>query len=287
MISVVIPHMNQAAELDRCLTALMPQVREAGAEVIVVDNGSAEMPQEVAARHGVRLEREETPGPGPARNHGVTLAAGDVLAFIDADCVPGEGWLAAIGRAMGGGAEILGGDVRILHVDATRPTIWEAYESEFAYRMEHYIRHQGFTGTGNLAVTRAVLDDVGPFAGIGVAEDRDWGQRATARGHAIAWVPDMVAYHPARESFAELARKWDRHTAHDFEMWRARRFGRVLWAARTAAMGVSPLATLPRVLRSDRIGGGMGGKPAGDGRAGRDPRLAGTAHGRAGLRTVE
>ncbi len=260
MISVVIPHMNQAAELDRCLTALMPQVREAGAEVIVVDNGSAEMPQEVAARHGVRLEREETPGPGPARNHGVTLAAGDVLAFIDADCVPGEGWLAAIGRAMGGGAEILGGDVRILHVDATRPTIWEAYESEFAYRMEHYIRHQGFTGTGNLAVTRTVLDDVGPFAGIGVAEDRDWGQRATARGHAIAWVPDMVAYHPARESFAELARKWDRHTAHDFEMWRARRFGRVLWAARTAAMAVSPLATLPRVLRSDRIGGGMGGR---------------------------
>ena len=143
MISVVIPHMNQAAELDRCLTALMPQVREAGAEVIVVDNGSAEMPQEVAARHGVRLEREETPGPGPARNHGVTLAAGDVLAFIDADCVPGEGWLAAIGRAMGGGAEILGGDVRILHVDASRPTIWEAYESEFAYRMEHYIAPPG------------------------------------------------------------------------------------------------------------------------------------------------
>ncbi len=260
MISVVIPHMNQEAELDRCLAALMPQARAAGAEVIVVDNGSAAMPQAVAERHGVRLAREETPGPGPARNHGVALAAGEVLAFIDADCVPGEDWLAAIERAIGRQAQILGGDVRILHADPDRPTVWEAYESEFAYRMEHYIARQGFTGTGNLAVTRAVLDDVGPFGGIGVAEDRDWGHRATARGHAIAWVPDMVAYHPARTSFAELARKWDRHTAHDFELWRARRFGRALWAARTAAMAVSPLAALPRVLRSDRIGGGMRGR---------------------------
>jgi glycosyltransferase involved in cell wall biosynthesis len=252
--------MNQEADLDRCLTALMPQASAAGAEVIVVDNGSAAMPQAVTTWHGVRLAREETPGPGPARNHGVTLASGDVLAFIDADCVPGEGWLAAIGRAIGREAEILGGDVRILHADPARPTVWEAYESEFAYRMEHYIKRQGFTGTGNLAVTRAVWDDVGPFAGIGVAEDRDWGQRATAAGHAIAWVPDMVAYHPARSSFAELARKWDRHTAHDFEMWRARRFGRALWAARSAAMAVSPLAAMPRVLRSGRIGGGMGGR---------------------------
>ena len=261
MISVVIPHMNQPAELDRCLLALVPQAQSAGAEIIVIDNGSAEMPTAVVDRHpGVTLSREAEPGPGPARNHGVGLARGDVLAFIDADCVPSEGWLVAIGRAIGRDAEILGGDVRILHRDFARPTIWEAYESEFGYRMEHYIKRQGFTGTGNLAVTRRVLDEVGPFAGIGVAEDRDWGQRARARGQRIAWVPDMVAYHPARQSFGELARKWDRHTAHDFDIYRARRFGRVLWAGRTAAMAVSPAASLPRVLRSDRIGGGMAGK---------------------------
>ena len=264
MISVVIPHLDQPAELDRCLAALMPQARAAGAEVIVVDNGSAAIPEAVAARHGAALAREEAPGPGLARNRGIRLARGEVLAFIDADCVPGPGWLAAIGRAIGpdsaAGAEILGGDVRILHRDPDRPTIWEAYESEFGYRMEHYIRRQGFTGTGNLAVTRRVLEDVGPFAGIGVAEDRDWGHRARARGHAIAWVPEMVAYHPARESFAELARKWDRHTAHDFELYRARRLGRALWAARAGAMALSPAIHLPRVLRSDRIGGGAAGR---------------------------
>ncbi len=262
MISIIIPHFNQPDHLARCLQALAGQ-DTAGhqVETIVVDNNSKTMPTDVVAGfEGVRLLSETTPGPGPARNAGVAASTGEILAFIDADCIAHPGWLAAIAARIAAGAEILGGDVRIHHRDPATPTIWEAYEAEFAYRMEHYITRQGFTGTGNLACTRRVYDDVGPFAGIGLAEDRDWGQRATARGHTITWVPDMRADHPARESFAELARKWDRHTAHDFEMFLEKPMGRAKWAGRSAAMLVSPLAVIPRIFGSDRIEGGLQGK---------------------------
>lgn len=262
MISVIIPHFNQPALLARCLVALVPQAAAQGAEIIVVDNGSHEMPQAVVDQFpGVRLTREATPGPGPARNHGVGLARGNILAFIDADCVPAPGWLAEIARRFADPEVlVLGGDVQILLEDPAHPTAIECYEAEFGYRMEHYIRRQNFTGTGNLAMRRQVFDQVGGFAGIGVAEDRDWGHRAFAQGVRITWAPQMLAFHPARVTFAELTRKWDRHTAHDFELALTRRWGRLRWLARTLAVALSPLAHAPRVFASDRIPGGLRGK---------------------------
>lgn len=255
-ISVVIPHLNQPEMLARCLASLRAGQRQPD-EVIVVDNGSAALPTEVcAAFAGVRLLQEPSPGPGPARNRGVMLAAGDILAFIDADCLADPAWLAEAERAMADPqATILGGDVRIAYVDPARLTMLEAYESIYAYRMDRYIAREGFTGTGNLVVRRTVLADVGPFAGIGVAEDRDWGQRATAKGYRIRYVAGMKVYHPARKQFSELRQKWDRHMAHDFILARQRWGGLVKWAAKTLAMAVSPLAELPRVLLSDRVAG--------------------------------
>ena len=255
-ISVVIPHLNQPQMLARCLASLAAGQRLAD-EVIVVDNGSAQMPAAICKPYpNVQLLQEKTPGPGPARNLGVAQAQHDILAFIDADCIADPGWLAAAAAAMTDpAAEILGGDVRIALVDPARLTQLEAYESIYAYRMDRYIAREGFTGTGNLVVRRAVVEAVGPFAGIGVAEDRDWGQRATRAGHVIRYVAAMKVYHPARQHQAELRQKWDRHMAHDFADVPGRPLARLKWLLKTLAMAVSPLIEIPRILTSDRIAG--------------------------------
>jgi len=258
LISVVIPHLNQSDALARCLSALEKSTRQPD-EIIVVDNGSVQMPEDVVARYpAVRLLRETTPGPGPARNLGVAGSNGDVVAFIDADCLADPDWLARAEMqfAKGGSNKILGGDVRIAYADPTRLTMLEAYESIYAYRMDMYIAREGFTGTGNLVVRRDVLEAVGPFAGLEVAEDRDWGQRATAAGYGICYVAGMKVYHPARQEFDDLKEKWDRHTAHDFVAARGRLGGVLKFAAKTMAMGISPLAEIPRILVSDRVKGG-------------------------------
>ena len=244
-ISVVIPHLNQPEALARCLASLAVGARQPD-EIIVVDNGSGAMPRVPA---GVTLLTETTPGPGPARNLGVAHASGDVLAFIDADCLADTDWLAAAEAAIVP-QDILGGDVRIAYAEATNLTALEAYESIYAYRMDRYIAREGFTGTGNLVVKAAVLDTVGGFAGLDVAEDREWGQRATGQGFKIAYVAGMKVYHPARKTFAELRAKWDRHMAHDYGVT-----GKPKWVVKTLAMGLSPLAELPRIIMSDRLSG--------------------------------
>ena len=261
-LSVVVPTYNDHEALAGVLAALAAQAGDGTSfEVIVVDNGSEVLPTEVCARFpGVRLLTEATPGPGPARNRGAAAARGAVVAFVDADCRPDPGWIRAIAAAFAEpSTEIIGGDVRIAPADPDRMTVVEAYESVFGYRIRLYIERDRYTGTGNMAVRREIFEAVGPFAGIGVAEDMDWGRRATALGYRHAYVPEMRVRTPARRDFAELARKWDRHIAHFYAENRARPISptsaRLRWLARAALVAASPLGEAIRVARSDRLRG--------------------------------
>lgn len=259
MISVIIPHLDQPEALGRCLASLSNQRGlDRPVELIVVDNGSKELPRHICAAYpGVTLLSQPVPGPGPARNLGVAHASGDILAFIDADCIAGEGWLAAIESSFAQDPDvaILGGDVRIACRDPRRLTLLEAYESVFAYRMKEYIARQGFTGTGNLAVRAKVFEAIGPFGGIDIAEDRDWGQRALRLGYRTHYRPRMIVYHPARQNLAELAQKWDRHTAHDFAKIRSKPGWWPRWVLRSAAVAASPIAEVVRIGFSNRLEG--------------------------------
>jgi glycosyltransferase involved in cell wall biosynthesis len=259
MISVIIPHLNQPDGLEACLCSLGAQSLDADLfEVIVVDNGSPVSPAEVVARHpGTRLLREARPGPGPARNTGVASATGEVFAFIDADCRAHADWLLTAMQTLRSypAGTILGGDVRIWRNGSKGLTAIEAYESVFAYRFKLYIEQHGFSGTGNLAMFRADFETIGPFAGIQVAEDVEWGQRACAAGFQFRYVPDMIVFHPARGSLQELYDKWDRQIQHYRNMAYGKPAWRFRWIARALLILGSPIVDAATVFASDRIRG--------------------------------
>ena len=258
LISVVIPHLNQFEDLERCLSSLDAQTLERSQfEVIVVDNGSSSSPEAIVVRHpNARLLFETTPGPGPARNAGIRDAAGEVLALIDADCRAHPAWLANALRFLQSSPNktILGGDVRIWR-DGQSLTAIAAYESVFAYRFKLYIEQHGFSGTGNLVVKRADFLNIGPFAGIDVAEDMAWGQRACAAGYRFRYVPEMIVFHPARRSLEELYQKWDRQIQHYLNMARDKPGWKFRWIARALLVLGSPIVDTATVFNSDRIQG--------------------------------
>lgn len=159
-------------------------------EIIVVDNGSRELPRALCDEFGARLVTEATPGHGPARNKGISVSSAPILAFIDADCFADRHWLLAIAETFRDPAVlVIGGDVHIGLADTRRMTALEAYETIYAYRQKEYFERHGFSGTGNLAMRRPVFERVGPFAGIAVVEDRDWGRCTNAKGSAILYPP--------------------------------------------------------------------------------------------------
>ena len=152
------------------------------------------------------------------------MRPGVFLAFIDADCRAHPRWLHSALQTLCSSPEktILGGDVRIWRNDKDAYTAIEAYEGVFAYRFKLYIERHGFCGTGNLVVRRADFERIGPFAGIRVAEDIEWGQRALSAGFTFRYVPEMIVFHPARRSLHELYAKWDRHIQHFLNMARGK-----------------------------------------------------------------
>ena len=257
LISVIIPHFNQPEYLRLCLDTLHQQSDyKSDVEIIVVDNASTQFPEEIcSAFPGVSLYLENTPGPGPARNLGAMRACGEVLAFIDADCHASGNWLSAIETAFQTSTlQVIGGDVQVKYATPGHPTFLEPYESIYSYRNSQHIA-EGFSGTGNLAVRTDVFTKVGPFAGLGVAEDRDWGLRASALGYSAVYIKDMIVYHPARKSFAELTDKWDRHISHDYSDYSEKPLGKLRWLIRAIAVAGSPIGELATILCSNRVRG--------------------------------
>lgn len=98
-ISVIIPAFNATATITKCLKALDRQTFKP-AEVIIVDDGSKDgLESEIdCVRPKLKIRnliilKQNHKGPSQARNLGAKKACGEILAFIDSDCIPPRNWL--------------------------------------------------------------------------------------------------------------------------------------------------------------------------------------------------
>jgi glycosyltransferase involved in cell wall biosynthesis len=252
-VSVVIPHLNDEDNLDRCLALLRQQTFPQPFEIIVVDNGSSSGFAAVCALVGTRAKaiQADSKGAGPARNAGVAASRGAILAFIDSDCRPDPDWIAegVVGLAS---HDIVGGTVRVdvENPDDMRAT--EAFEVVFAFRNARYIRSKGFTVTASMFVHRGVFDAVGSFR-VGVSEDVDWCHRARKRGYRLGFAPNSVVGHPARRTWAELKRKSDRLTAETYGLYCEMPAGQVRWLIRAWLGPVAIVPYLVQVLTTGKL----------------------------------
>jgi rSAM/selenodomain-associated transferase 2 len=192
-LSVIIPALNEAAGIGTTLAALA-QMRERGAEVIVVDGGSSD---DTIARAQPLADRVLAAPRGRAAqmNAGAAAATGDVLLFLHADSrLPADAdrlILAAVGAA----AETWGRfDVAIEGRHPLLPVI--------AWFMNRRSRLTGIaTGDQGLFVTRALFAAAGGYPPIALMEDVALSQALRARG-----APRCL-----RERIVTSGRRWERH----------------------------------------------------------------------------
>jgi glycosyltransferase involved in cell wall biosynthesis len=95
-VSVVIATRNRAESLRDTLASLTRQSRRPD-EVVVVDNASSDHTRDIALKFvdslNLKYVYEAKRGIPYARNAGIQNAGGDIIAFIDDDCVADENWL--------------------------------------------------------------------------------------------------------------------------------------------------------------------------------------------------
>ena len=89
LISVIVPVYNTEAYLRKCLDSIIGQTYS-NLEIILVDDGSTDQSgaicDEYSARDArIRVIHQENRGLGRARNAGIDIATGSLLAFVDSD----------------------------------------------------------------------------------------------------------------------------------------------------------------------------------------------------------
>jgi glycosyltransferase involved in cell wall biosynthesis len=217
-ISIIIPFLNNIELLKSCLYALSNQTYPSEkCEIIVVDNGSIESLDSIQNDFpNVLLVQEIKSGSYCARNKGITIAQGNIIAFTDSDCIPSFDWLEqGINDLLSHrNCGIIAGKIQIFFQDPSKPTLIELYEKVSAFPQEKYVRERQFGVTANLFTFKSVIEDVGKFNDtLKSGGDREWGRRAANYGYQVFYADKVCVKHPSRKTWQQLHTKIIRQTS--------------------------------------------------------------------------
>ncbi|HYG65338.1 MAG TPA: glycosyltransferase [Thermoanaerobaculia bacterium] len=214
-VSVVIPARNEEPRIGQTVGAVFDQAPEGvELEVVVADDGSTDDTAAVASGAGARVVPVRSPGepgsPGAARNRGAAAATGDPIIFLDADCIPGPGWLAALLAAHAAGETVVGGAL-----DAPD-------DLPFTGRCDHYCgsyhvhpgRPAGYVPNhtpANLSVRRDAFLATAGFTEQGPVadghEELRWQGQLRRTGTRIRFEPAALVHHHNRTGVGNLLRR--------------------------------------------------------------------------------
>jgi glycosyltransferase involved in cell wall biosynthesis len=209
-ISLIIPAYNEEAYLPACLDAVMLNLAGQVKEIIVVDNNSTDGTRKVVERYpAVTYVFEPDKGITRARQRGYRAAAGDIIAFIDADTQPPAGWIEQIWEQFGTHKNLacLSGPYSFYDLTGIHSKISTGWF--IAARPLYKITGHMMVG-GNFAICRHVLEKMGGFDSSieFYGEDVDVGKRAKKHGKVLfspRFVMPTSARRLKKQGFAKMA----------------------------------------------------------------------------------
>jgi GT2 family glycosyltransferase len=218
-VSVVIPVLDAARTLPDCLAACA-RLEPAPLEILLVDNGSTDdslaLLRAFAARslpYRVHVLQAAKRGASAARNVGILAAAGEIIAFTDADCEPDPAWLRHLVQPFADPA-IVAVAGRIVAAP-TRTTVelfsalYTLQSSDKPARYDRWSPWEGGFPTANFAARKNVLEKLQGFdeSVCIYGEDYDLCARMYAQGAVIEYVPEAVTCHHHRTTLRGMVRQ--------------------------------------------------------------------------------
>jgi GT2 family glycosyltransferase len=212
-LSIVIPTFNRLKCLQRTLAALEQQTYpHSEFEIIVVSDGSSDGTDDYLREAEHRLAIipvfQANGGVATARNHGIQLAQGEWILFIDDDVVGAPNLVEehlTTQRKNNNDAIVLGPLLIPLDTKLSPWVLWEQLMLNKQYDdmiAGHWVPTARQFYTGNVSLRREHLLQAGGFdPAFRRAEDVELGYRLAAMGLRFVFNPQAKTYHYAERSF--------------------------------------------------------------------------------------
>ncbi len=218
-VSIVIPVLDAAEHLDRCLDAVAAQHYPGVIEVVVVDGGSEDGTRAAAAgRAGVVLVDNPRRSRPAGMNAGIAASSGEVIVRVDARTVVAPDYVLRCVEALSrSGAAMVGGPMRLSACTARERGVAEAMHSRLGGGPARFRREDpgpGFTDTVYLGAFRrdTVLALGGYDEDFGGNEDAELAWRARRAG-GVYLDPAIRSEYAVRAGLLELFRQYRRYGA--------------------------------------------------------------------------
>jgi rSAM/selenodomain-associated transferase 2 len=192
-ISVIIPVLNEEAQIAATLTALGNENSRSGIEIIVADGGSCDRTREIAGGFDfVRVITCDQAGRGWQMNRGAQIARGEVLLFLHADVKLPEGGFALI-RQLLADQQVLGGCFQIRFPQDV-PTSLRLVARGINFRTRLF---RTATGDQGIFIRRHVFEEIGGYQPLPLMEDIALFNEMKRRGQ-VAVLDGQVEISPRR-----------------------------------------------------------------------------------------
>jgi len=215
-VSIIIPVKNGAAKIKDLLDSLMHVDYDRDKlEIIVVDGGSTDSTREIVSKYPVKLVVEKKPGVNAARNTGIKVSTGEVIAFTDHDCVVPKDWVKKIVKNLQHpevgcvGGQILRYNDEFLarYADESIIPVMRIFKKK---TLLSRISSPAYYPVGcNFAVKREAIEKTGFFDerfeyGF---DELEFAERVCEKGYKILLTPEIIVKHKHRSSLSELLKQ--------------------------------------------------------------------------------
>jgi glycosyltransferase involved in cell wall biosynthesis len=234
-LSIIVASYNSRNTIENCLESLKDQKTDKPFEVIVVDSSSDGVGSLIGKKFpDVRLYQfSERKFCGDARNYGISVADGKVIAFIDADSRADQHWVNEILKAHRSPSLAIGG--AIANGNPESPVGWAAYFCEFSKWMPGFpIRNMADIAGANMSYKKKAFEEYGLFIEGTYSSDTEFHWRLGRNKFCLQFVPSILVFHHNIDQLGRFLRHEFEHgrsfarvrvKSQDFSEWRRLFYG--------------------------------------------------------------
>lgn len=213
MISIIIPMYNSKKTIIQTLKGFEDQTNN-DFEIIIVDDGSTDDSSGLITQYKdqseliIKLLSQKNSGPAKARNLGVKHSQGEIIIFLDSDCIPPRNWVEKMVEPLN--EKIVGCNCGY-KVIKKESLIARYVDYEIAKRHEKLIgRNIDTIGTYSASFKKNIFEDIGGFDtkySDASGEDFNFAFDIRKKGYDLFFTDKTFVYHHHPDSLSKFLKQ--------------------------------------------------------------------------------